>query len=227
MKTKIIFFIFMLAVIATACNETIIPEEIVPVPEVSLTVLPQGPVSPGDLVTVGCEAKYATQTNNNIGAPTTISWSYSFAVKEALVVSVTAIGENGQSVTKEQKVEVIVPPVIISSVIDSIITTPWIEEGSYLSFDNGANWSKETFPEKYTNMKLVFKANKTYDLFFSDGNYNTTDKWSVEGRKMNIFGDWKNFSLTAKTLIFTFNGTKVDSHGVEAKILCKIIYNRI
>ncbi len=127
---KIILLISALVFIFIACDEPIIaPEPVVLMPKVTLTVSPQGPVSPGDVVTVSCLAVNAGSTNNNIGAPTSTEWSFPFKVNEALTVSVTALGEKGYTASDSKKIEVLIP--YVPTRTDSLLSTT----GSVSAYD--------------------------------------------------------------------------------------------
>ncbi len=110
MKNTFIALFVISSFLFLGCTKDPVPDPpVVLMPKVTLTVSPQGPVSPGDVVTVSCLAINASSTTNNIGAPTTIEWSFSLKVNEALTVSVTALGEKGYIASDSKKIEVLIP----------------------------------------------------------------------------------------------------------------------
>jgi len=247
------FFIGMLLFIVIACDEVqLIPEEketpvpvVVPDPELTLETSLKGVmiysdtivVEKGDIINILCTTKYAKFTENNIGAPTTISWSFDLIVNNDLYMTIKALNELGKFDLEVRIIEV-VEPAYVPTMIDTICSRTWIFDGSSFTMDTTINihnmdtctsWIHEVYPEKYEKYSINFFPDGTHDSYFypyGKSDYRGTWSWSIHDDGKLYMSEISDFVLTDTTLVLIFPGIYVDLQGVDRPLVCRKVFLR-
>jgi len=206
---------------------------VVPDPEiVTFTVQPGTAFTSGDKITVNFEAKNAVANENNIGAPTTTSWTYVLTASLNITnIKVTAINSEGKKASSN--IDITVAPPYIPTAKDTLMSSSWVIESSVgtVLLDNGVEWYlEEKYPDGLKDTRVTFYTNFRYiATTYFNGTHNYIGEWSwaidLEKRMINFSG-WKSYSFVGNKMILTFPGLYRNTEGKEYPVIWKRTYVR-
>lgn len=157
-----LLFAFVLSVMMTSCDWLGGGgSEIVPLPELTVTVSDDTVPSGGHYVTITVDTKFAVSTDNNKNMPHSTSWRDSIYVTETTMLIVSAYNIDGIFVKRERTITVLPPVVIIvPNRTDTLCSHAWNYEAfDVLDKDNNLLW--------FVDLTTDQKSNKYY--FYKDG----------------------------------------------------------
>jgi len=207
------------------CDEPVV----VPDPEiVTFTVQPGTAFTSGDKITVNFEAKNAVANENNIGAPTTTSWTYVLTASLNITnIKVTAINSEGKKASSN--IDITVAPPYVPTAKDTLMAKVWEKESSSYRLNSGGDWIYERIPVELQKWHLRFYNDlSTIHLY----PYNTansfwgSDNWFLDlnNRKIKFDFIWKDFVIKRDTLTLTFPGALQDPDGNRHLLTQREIY---
>lgn len=198
---KMLFFVCVLLLIVT-CKKTVIDDPIPPVPvpdpKITLTVS-SDTVFQLKSVTVSCIAYDAVKTTSNIGAPTSVNWTYplSFTTANNFTVLVTAENKIGKTVSGEKLI------IVLPARTDSISSgLPW-HLRSLDELDANNNWVTlvELPPDYLTDNYYYYKGGNSR-VIGANGSLIGSAKWTWVGANgFHLGGQDYTYSMTSTTFI--------------------------
>jgi len=167
-KIWIFILVMVVSVAFVGCKK----DTVVPDPEiVTFNVLPGTSFTLGDKITVNFEAKNAVSSENNIGAPTTTNWSYTFTANLNITnIKVSAINKTGIKIEKSVNIAVVIP--YVTDRTDSLCSMVWSLKTNDILDKNGNIIFSTSLPdEMMTDKHYFYKDNFTEKVFDKNGNF--------------------------------------------------------
>lgn len=232
MEKRLLFFIGLLFLTITGCDliNQNGQEEILDPVIVTFNVSEDTLIS-GKEFTVTVVTENSVATDNNIGAPTTTSWTYkAIANLNMTNVKITAVNVLGRTVTATKNLIVFAP--YIPTIMDTLCSKPIIHVADSASTDGGITWKAREIPFGMTKSKMILKKDLTYDGYkypYGDNNLvEKNGKWTlVEGRKISFAGtNPERFIITDSTLTLFSDNIWTDEFGVDHPLLRKRCFTR-
>jgi len=214
-----LYFPMIIMLLASCKNEKTAPEpEPVVLDPVLTLAVSKNTVTTGDTLTVFCKTENAVKTENNIGAPTTPTWKYTFKITETKKIIVSAVNKLGKTVTSDKDVTAVAPyvPTRTDSLLEksiSLVSMIVYDKNNKVIFDSDLSEAQKT-------NKIYFYKDGSSKGFSSNGTQIGVGSWSW-GPNPNVFIMDKqvfNYILNDKYLILSFqNNNKTETNIITYK----------